>query len=152
MYPLEGPPPKKFLGAKFFPNPLGSGGVVQNFPGNLSLIHISEPTRPYYTMLSRVYLALAVGFLVRLAISRTVLAKWAKKSENREIWASFDPRRNFFLGEPPKFWNQFWVLLFRDYCQKNFGLRLLTPRGWEKILPPPKIFFLGEGPPKGYIS
>jgi len=22
------------LGVKFFPNPLGSGGVVQNFPGN----------------------------------------------------------------------------------------------------------------------
>ena len=30
------PPPKKKLGegAKFFPNPLGSGGVVQNFSGN----------------------------------------------------------------------------------------------------------------------
>jgi len=25
----------------------------------------------------------------RLAISRTVLEKWAKKSENREIWANF---------------------------------------------------------------
>ena len=38
----------------------------------------------------------------RLAISRTVLEKWAKKSENREIWANFDPPANFF-GEPPKF-------------------------------------------------
>jgi len=25
---------QKIGGAKFFPNPLGSGGVVQNFPGN----------------------------------------------------------------------------------------------------------------------
>jgi len=39
----------------------------------------------------------------RLLISRTVLEKWAKKSENREIWANFDPPRKFFLGEPPKF-------------------------------------------------
>ena len=36
MYPLGGPsPPKKFGGgANFFPNPLGLGGVVQNFYGN----------------------------------------------------------------------------------------------------------------------
>ena len=35
MYPLGGgPSPKKIWGAKFFPNPLGSGGVVQNFFGN----------------------------------------------------------------------------------------------------------------------
>ena len=39
----------------------------------------------------------------RLLISRTVLEKWAKKSENREIWANFDPPANFFGGEPPKF-------------------------------------------------
>ena len=40
----------------------------------------------------------------RLAISRTVLEKWAKKSENHEIWAKFDPPpRKIFLGESPKF-------------------------------------------------
>ena len=39
----------------------------------------------------------------RLAISCTVLEKWAKKSENREIWANFDPPANFLWGEPPKF-------------------------------------------------
>ena len=38
----------------------------------------------------------------RLAISRTVLQKWAKKSQNREIWAKFDTPQIFF-GEPPKF-------------------------------------------------
>jgi len=33
--PLRGPSPqKKFWGRNFFPNPLGSGGVEQNFPGN----------------------------------------------------------------------------------------------------------------------
>ena len=40
----------------------------------------------------------------RFSISRTVLEKWAKKSDNREIWANFDsPPRKFFWGEPPKF-------------------------------------------------
>jgi len=38
----------------------------------------------------------------RLAISCTVLEKWAKKSENREIWANFDPPQ-IFWGAPPKF-------------------------------------------------
>ena len=38
----------------------------------------------------------------RLSISRTVLEKWAKKSENREIWAKFDPPANFFLGGSPQ--------------------------------------------------
>ena len=54
-------------------------------------------------------------------------------------------------GWVQKFRNQFWVLLFRVYCQKNFGPRPQTLRGWEKISAS-KIFFGGEGPPKGYIS
>ena len=29
-----GSPPQKILGAKFFPTPLGSGGMVQTFSGN----------------------------------------------------------------------------------------------------------------------
>ena len=37
----------------------------------------------------------------RLAISRTVLEKWSKKSKNREIWANFDPLQ-IFLGGAPK--------------------------------------------------
>jgi len=32
----------------------------------------------------------------RLAISCTILEKWAKKLENREIWANFDPPCKFF--------------------------------------------------------
>ena len=32
--PWASPPKKKFGGAKFFPNPLGSGGIVQIFSGN----------------------------------------------------------------------------------------------------------------------
>jgi len=31
-------------------------------------------------------------------ISRTISEKWAKKSENNEIWANFDPTANFFCG------------------------------------------------------
>jgi len=44
----------------------------------------------------------------RLAISRTVLEKWAKKSENREIWANLDsPPGIFFWGTPPNFETSF---------------------------------------------
>ena len=40
----------------------------------------------------------------RLLISRTILEKWAKKSENHEILANFDPPPcKFFWGKPPKF-------------------------------------------------
>ena len=38
----------------------------------------------------------------RLAISCTVLEKWPKKSENREIWANFDPPHIFFWGGSPQ--------------------------------------------------
>ena len=41
-------------------------------------------------------LALA-GLLVRLAISRTVLEKWVKKSDNRQICANFDPSHQNFI-------------------------------------------------------
>jgi len=46
----------------------------------------------------------------RLAISRTILEKWAKKSENCEIWANFDPRKFFVFfggGSPPNFETSF---------------------------------------------
>ena len=43
----------------------------------------------------------------RLAISCTVLEKWAKKSENCEIWAKFDPPANFFGGSPQSFKTSF---------------------------------------------
>ena len=38
----------------------------------------------------------------RLAISRTVLEKWAKKSENREIWANFEIFLEIFFGGRPQ--------------------------------------------------
>ena len=81
-----------------------------------------------------------------LAISRTVLERWAKKSENRQIWANFDPR-NFFLGGAPKILKPVLGTYLRDYCQKNVGPHPLTLRGWEKILPL-KIFLGGGAPPK----
>jgi len=37
-----------------------------------------------------------------LLIPRTVLEKWANKSENHEIWANFGPS-NFNGGRPPNF-------------------------------------------------
>ena len=35
-----------------------------------------------------------------MLISRIILEKWAKKSENHEIWANFDPPCKFFWGSP----------------------------------------------------
>jgi len=45
--------------------------------------------------------------IFRLATSRTILEKRAKKSENREIWAKYDPPAKFFLGSPPNFETSF---------------------------------------------
>jgi len=45
--------------------------------------------------------------IFRLAISRTVLEKWAKKSENRKILAKYDPLQIFFGGSPPNFETSF---------------------------------------------
>ena len=85
----------------------------------------------------------------RLAISRTVLEKWAKKSENQEIWANFDqPPTNFFGGSPQNLTPVFGTS-FQGLLPEKFWTTPLTLRGWEKISPP--IFF-GEGPPMGYIS
>jgi len=58
---------------------------------------------------------------------------WRHGQKSRKIakfWLILTPR-NFFGGQPPKFWNQFWVLLFRDHCRKKFGPRPLTLRGWD---------------------
>ena len=85
----------------------------------------------------------------RLAISRTVLEKSAKKSENREIWAKFDPPANFF-GGASKILKPVLGTSFQGLLPKKIGPRPLTLRGWEKISPPK--FFWGGGPPKGYIS
>jgi len=43
----------------------------------------------------------------RSLTSCTVLEKWAKKSENHEIWAKFDPPANFFGGSPQNFETSF---------------------------------------------
>ena len=54
----------------------------------------------------------------RLAISRTVLEKWAKKSENREIWANFDLPTNFFGGSPQNFETSFGYIFSGTIAKK----------------------------------
>ena len=84
----------------------------------------------------------------RLAISCAVLEKWAKKSENCEIWANFDPPPcKFFLGSP-KILKPVLGTSFQGLLPGKFWTTPLTLRRWEKISPPPK-FFWGEGPPRG---
>ena len=85
----------------------------------------------------------------RFSISRTVLEKWAKKSENREIWANFDPPPAIFLGGEgaPKILKPVLGTSFQGLLAKDFRPRPLTLRGWEKISP--QIFFGGRPPPRG---
>ena len=86
----------------------------------------------------------------RIAISRTILEKWAKKSENREIWANFDPHK--FFGGAPKILKPVLGTLFQGLLPEKVWTTPLMLRGWEKISSPPKKNWGGEGPPKGYIS
>ena len=71
---------------------------------SLSSIHVIHAGQKY-TISSPSDTGMFVDYksVFRLAISRIVLEKWAKKSENREIWDNFDPPANFFWGQPPKF-------------------------------------------------
>ena len=82
----------------------------------------------------------------RLAISRTVLEKVAKKSENREIWANFDPPPNFFGGDPTTL-TPVLGTSFQGLLPGKVWTTPLTLKGWEKISPP--NFFWGEEPPRG---
>ena len=73
------------------------------YSSSVGVIHAGQK----YTISSPSGRGMSVDYksVFRLAISRTVLEKWAKKSENRENWANFAPLpANFFGGgEPPKF-------------------------------------------------
>ena len=80
----------------------------------------------------------------RLAISHTVLEKWAKKSENREIWANFYPLPQIFFGGAPKILKPVLGSSFQGLLREKFWTTPLTSRGWETILP--QIFFGGGAP------
>ena len=69
-----------------------------------SLDHVI-PGGPKYTISLPSGRGMSVDYksVFRLAISRTVLEKWAKKSENCQIWAIFNPPPpQIFLGGAPK--------------------------------------------------
>ena len=104
-----------------------------------SLDHVIRG-RPKYTI--------SLPSVFRLLISRTVLEKWAKKSENHEIWANFDPPHKFFWGAP-KISKPVLGTPFQGLLPGKVWTTPLTLRGWEKISPP---IFWGEEAPKGYIS
>ena len=66
-----------------------------------SLDHVIR-VGPKYTISLPSGRAMPVDYksIFRLLISRTILEKWAKKSENHEIWANFDPLLIFWGGAP----------------------------------------------------
>ena len=86
----------------------------------------------------------------RLAISHTVLEKWAKKSEILEIWAKYDPPVNFF-GGALQILKPVLGTSFQGLLPGKFWTTPPDPKGLGKNFAPPP-FFLGGGAPKGYIS
>jgi len=84
----------------------------------------------------------------RLAISRTVLEKSAKKSENREIWAKFDPPANFF-GGASKILKPVLGTSFQGLLPEKFWTTPPDSKGLGKNFAPPPKFFLGGGAPQG---
>ena len=82
----------------------------------------------------------------RLAISRTVLEKWAKKSENHEIWANFDPRQMFLEGAP-KILKPVLGTSFQGLLPEKFWTMPPGPKGLGKNFAP-QNFFWGR-PPQG---
>ena len=85
----------------------------------------------------------------RLAISCTVLEKWAKKSENRQIWANFDhPPCKFFWGDP-KILKPVLDTPFQGLLPGKVWTTPPDPKGWEKNSPLPKFFWGGGAPARG---
>jgi len=82
----------------------------------INVIHAEQK----YTISSPSGRGMSVDYksVFRLAISRTVLEKWAKKSENREIWANFDPLQ-IFLGSPQNFETSFGYSFLKTIARKS---------------------------------
>ena len=59
------------------------------YSSSVGIIHAGQK----YTVSSPSGRGMSVDYksVFRFSISRTVLEKWAKKLENREIWDNFDP-------------------------------------------------------------
>ena len=83
----------------------------------------------------------------RFSISRIVLEKWAKKSENRKIWANFDPPQ-IFLGGAPKILKPVLGTSFQGLLPKKIWTTPPDPKGFGKNFAP-QIFLGGRAPPQG---
>ena len=118
------------------------------FSSSHHVIHAEQK----YTISSTSGRGMSVDYksVFRLAISRNVLEKWAKKSENREIWANFDPPPQIFFGAAPKILKPVLGTSFQGPLPRKVWTTPLTLRGGKKFRP--QNFFWGERPPKGYIS
>ena len=87
----------------------------------------------------------------RFAISCTVLEKWAKKSENREIWANFEPPppcKFFFWGGGQNFETSFGYSFSGTIARKSLD-HAPDPKGVGKNFAPPPNFFGGWRGPHG---
>ena len=87
------------------------------YSSSVGVIHAGQK----YTISSPSGRGMSVDYksVFRLSISRTVLEKWAKKSENREIWANFDPPANFLGGSPQNFETSFGYFFSGTIARKN---------------------------------
>ena len=75
------------------------------YSSSVGVIHAGQK----YTISSPSGRGMSVDYksVFRLAISRTILEKWAKKSENREIGVILTPLPTNFFGSPKNFETSF---------------------------------------------
>ena len=89
------------------------------YSSSVGVIHAGQK----YTISSPSGRGMSVDYksVFRFSISRTVLEKWQKSRKIAKFGLILTPLNFFFWGGSPQNFEPFWVLLFRDYCQKNFG-------------------------------
>ena len=83
----------------------------------------------------------------RLAISRTVLEKWAKCRKITKFGLNLTPTI-FLGGRAPKIWKPVLGTPFQGLLPQKFWTTPSDPNGLGKNFAP-KFFFGGRGPPKG---
>jgi len=103
-----------------------------------------------YTISSPTGRGMSVDYksVFRLAISHIVLEKWVKKSENREIWAKFEPPPHKFFGGAPKILKPVSGTPFQGLFPGEVWTTPPDPKRVGKNFAP-KFLLGGEGPPRG---
>jgi len=74
------------------------------------------------------------------------MEKWAKKSENHEIWANFDPHPRIFCGGSTQIFKTSFGYSFSGPIARKSLDHTPDSKGWKKFAPPQ---FFGRRVPHG---